>query len=75
MWFWRRSDTVETARKAQAGCRRTLVVHADGVLACAEASCSTAFDSHQWWVPCSALESPCGCLGDEYPIELLSRAA
>ena len=60
-----------------AHCHGTLVLHADGTLACDEASsCELEAGWHQWWVSCTELEPACGCTGDEHPlVELLARAA
>ena len=60
-----------------AHCHGTLVLHADGSVACEEApTCANAADRHQWWVSCVELEPTCGCTGDEHPlVATLGRAA
>ncbi|MDP9453127.1 MAG: hypothetical protein M3P97_07020 [Actinomycetota bacterium] len=65
-----------------AHCHATMVVHADGVLACQEAdACGARPELHDWWISCTELASPCGCAGDEDPATaadatgLLARAA
>ncbi|HWH35812.1 MAG TPA: hypothetical protein VNT56_10905 [Acidimicrobiales bacterium] len=56
-------------------CHATLVLHADGVLDCAQAHCGADPTLHPWWVPCVELATPCGCVGDDAPLELGARAA
>lgn len=75
MWFWRKTRAVETTGELQPRCLGILVLHADGVLDCGEAFCATDSAAHEFWMPCVELEAPCGCLGDEGPLELLARAA
>lgn len=75
MWFWRKKRPVGTSSTGQPRCQGTLVVHADGVIDCSEAPCGAEPDVHGHWMPCVELEAPCGCLGDEGPLELLARAA
>lgn len=82
MWSWNRrgSDTgagewvvggggqQSVGLAEPAPCHAILVLHADGVLACAEGEvCRAEPDLHVSWVPCSELASPCGCMGDEHP--------
>jgi hypothetical protein len=64
----RRSDARHCGACAAdlAHCHATLVVHADGVLACQEVDvCGAQPNLHDWWISCTELASPCGCAGDE----------
>lgn len=63
-------------------CDATLVLHADGSLACPRVEvCDAQPELHPWWITCTELTSPCGCTGDEHPGAgrpgswLLARAA
>ena len=66
MWFTRSTETeTETEAETEAGCRYTLVVHADGTHECeGEHRCGGDELLHEWWLPCDELR--CGCVGEEH---------
>jgi hypothetical protein len=51
-----------------AHCHETLVLHADGTVACdGEATCGLDELQHELWVACDELG--CGCAGDDAPLD------
>lgn len=85
MWFRRQKTTTSRPPSPASGCRAcvdglahchgTLVLHADGVLDCAEAVCGADPSLHEWWLTCMEFDSPCGCVGDEGPLAVEAQAA
>ncbi len=61
-------------KQESAGCRHTLVVHADGTHECEGVHrCGGDELLHDWWVPCDELG--CGCVGAEHDLQLVLAAA
>jgi hypothetical protein len=57
-----------TAEPDVAGCRGTLVLHADGSVECDDQErCGADEAQHDLWVACDELG--CGCVGDDAPLE------
>ena len=70
MWFTRKStEAAPHPPAARAGCRHTLVLHADGTQECeGERGCGCDELLHEWWVGCDELG--CGCTGEEHDLVL-----